>query len=213
MLAFLIGPLLLHGEARGQHLRPLLYFVALGLGYILVEIALIQRFVLFLGHPTYALTVVVFLMLLASGTGSAYSRWLLASTAQVRPVLALIALLVAAYIFALPRALETLVGLPFLAKLAISSVLLAPLGFVMGIPFPTGLRQIAAEPLPTASLPGPASNAIEWAWAMNAASSVLGSVAAVMVAIQFGLNAALAGGAAAYLAAILLTLTWRSSVH
>ena len=213
VLAFLIGPLALQGEARPQHLVSLLYFVALGLGYILVEIALIQRFVLFLGHPTYALTVVVFLMLLASGTGSACSRWLLARTAQVRPVLALIALLVVAYIFALPRALETLVGLPFLAKLAISGVLLAPLGFVMGIPFPTGLRQIAAEPLPTASLPGPASSAIEWAWAMNAASSVLGSVAAVMVAIQFGLNAALAGGAAAYLVAILLTLTWRSSVR
>jgi hypothetical protein len=212
VLAFLIGPLALHGEARPRHLVPLLYFVALGLGYILVEIALIQRFVLFLGHPTYALTVVVFLMLLASGAGSASSRRLLARTAQVRPVLAVIALLVVAYIFALPRALGTLVGLPFPAKLVISGVLLAPLGFVMGMPFPTGLRQIAGETLPATSLQRPPSSAIEWAWAMNAASSVLGSVAAVMVAIQFGLNAALAGGAAAYLAAILLTFTWRPSL-
>ncbi len=212
VLAFLIGPLALHGEARPRHLVPLLYFVALGLGYILVEIALIQRFVLFLGHPTYALTVVVFLMLLASGAGSASSRRLLARTAQVRPVLAVIALLVVAYIFALPRALGTLVGLPFPAKLVISGVLLAPLGFVMGMPFPTGLRQIAAETLPATSLQRPPASAIEWAWAMNAASSVLGSVAAVMVAIQFGLNAALAGGAAAYLAAILLTFTWRPSL-
>ncbi len=212
VLAFLIGPLALHGEAHGQHLVPLLYFVALGLGYILVEIALIQRFVLFLGHPTYALTVVVFLMLLASGAGSASSRRLLARTAQVRPVLAVIALLVVAYIFALPRALGTLVGLPFPDKLVISGVLLAPLGFAMGMPFPTGLRQIATETLPAASLQRPPASAIEWAWAMNAASSVLGSVAAVMVAIQFGLNAALAGGAAAYLAAILLTFTWRPSL-
>ena len=212
VLAFLIGPLALHGEARPRHPVPLLYFVALGLGYILVEIALIQRFVLFLGHPTYALTVVVFLMLLASGAGSASSRRLLARTAQVRPVLAVIALLVVAYIFALPRALGTLVGLPFPAKLVISGVLLAPLGFVMGMPFPTGLRQIAGETLPATSLQRPPSSAIEWAWAMNAASSVLGSVAAVMVAIQFGLNAALAGGAAAYLAAILLTFTWRPSL-
>ncbi len=205
VLAFLIGPLALHGEARGQHLLPLLYFIALGLGYILVEIALIQRFVLFLGHPTYALTVVVFLMLLASGAGSAGSRRLLARTAQVRPVLAVIALLVVVYIFALPAVLGTLVGLPFPAKLAISGVLLAPLGFVMGMPFPTGLRHIAAET-------SQASSTIEWAWAMNAASSVLGSVAAVIVAIQFGLNAALAGGVAAYLAAILLTLTWHPSL-
>ncbi len=212
VLAFLIGPLALHGEARPRHLVPLLYFVALGLGYILVEIALIQRFVLFLGHPTYALTVVVFLMLLASGAGSASSRRLLARTVHVRPVLAVIALLVVAYIFALPRALGTLVGLPFPAKLVISGVLLAPLGFVMGMPFPTGLRQIATETLPATSLQQPPASAIEWAWAMNAASSVLGSVAAVMVAIQFGLNAALAGGAAAYLAAILLTFTWRPSL-
>jgi len=211
VLAFLIGPLALHGEAHGQHLLPLLYFVALGLGYILVEIALIQRFVLFLGHPTYALTVVVFLMLLSSGAGSACSRRLLARTTRVRAVLAMIALLVVVYIFALPPVLGTLVGRPFPAKLVISGLLLAPLGFVMGMPFPTGLRHIAGD-TSQALLKPPAASAIEWAWAMNAASSVLGSVAAVIVAIQFGLNAALAGGAAAYLAAIALTLQWRSTL-
>jgi hypothetical protein len=200
VLAFLIGPLALRGGARGQHLVPLLYFVALGLGYILVEIALIQRFVLFLGHPTYALTVVVFLMLLASGAGSASSQRLLAKTTRVRPVLAVIALWVGAYIIAVPRVLGTLVGLPFPAKLLISGLLLAPLGFAMGMPFPTGLRQIAD------------GSTIEWAWAMNAASSVLGSVLAMVVAIQFGLNAALAGGAAAYVAAMLLALTWHPAL-
>jgi len=104
------------------------------------------------------------------------------------------------------------VGLPLDLKMAMTVALIAPLGFVMGMPFPTGLRQIAAEPLPATSRERPASSAIEWAWAMNAASSVLGSVSAVMVAIQFGLNVALAGGAAAYLAAILLTFTWRDSL-
>jgi hypothetical protein len=207
VLAFLIGPLVFHGDA--SPLVPLLYFVVVGLGYILVEIALIQRFVLFLGHPTYALTVVVFLMLLASGTGSACSRRLLARTRLVRPLLATIALLVAAYILALPRVLGTLIGVPFPAKLAISGALLAPLGFIMGMPFPTGLRQIAGEPLHATSLQQPHASAIEWAWAMNAAASVLGSVLAMVIAIQFGLNAALAGGAAAYVAALLLTLTWR----
>ena len=213
VLVFLIGPLALHREARkSSPLLPLFYFVALGLGYILVEIALIQRFVLFLGHPTYALTVVVFLMLLASGAGSAFSRHLLARTTHVRPVLALIALLVAAYIFALPRVLGSLVGLPFPAKLAISGLLLTPLGFAMGMPFPTGLRQIATETAPATSQQSNRST-IEWAWAMNAASSVLGSVLAMVVAIQFGLSAALAGGATAYLAAMLLTFTWRPELR
>ena len=193
----------------GHPLAPLLYFVALGLGYILVEIALIQRFVLFLGHPTYALTVVVFLLLLASGAGSASSRRLLANTTRVRPVLAAIALWVGVYILALPRVLGTLVGLPLPAKLLVSSLLLAPLGFAMGMPFPTGLRQIAgAERGRTAQ----AGSTIEWAWAMNAASSVLGSVLAMVLAIQFGLSAALASGAGAYVAAILLTFTWRAGL-
>ena len=213
VVAFLIGPLVLHGDASprmGHPLVPQLYFVALGLGYILVEIALIQRFVLFLGHPTYALTVVVFLMLIASGTGSALSRRLLVRPRLVRPVLAAIALLVVAYIFALPRVLGTLVGWPFPAKLAMSGVLLAPLGFIMGMPFPTGLRQIVAETSQATSLQGHAPSAIEWAWAMNAASSVLGSVLAMVVAIQLGLSAALAGGAAAYVAAMLLSFTWHA---
>ncbi|MGC2323366.1 MAG: hypothetical protein WA463_12105 [Terriglobales bacterium] len=200
VLAFLIGPLVL--RADDSALAPLLYFVALGLGYILVEIALIQRFVLFLGHPTYALTVVVFLMLLSSGAGSALSRRLLAKTRLVRPVLGAIAVLVTAYIFALPRVLGTLVGWPFAAKLGVSGALLAPLGFIMGMPFPTGLRQIATAD----------GSTIEWAWAMNAASSVLGSVLAMVVAIELGLSAALAGGAAAYVAALLLTLTWRFGI-
>jgi len=74
---------------------PLLYFVAVGLGYILVEIAFIQRFVLFLGHPTYALTVVIFLLLLASGTGSLFSRrWLPDTTRGWIPLVLLIVAIV-----------------------------------------------------------------------------------------------------------------------
>jgi len=211
VLEFLIGPLVVHGEARTQHLTRLLYFVALGLGYILVEIALIQRFVLFLGHPTYAMTVVVFLMLLASGAGSACSRRTLAKTTQVRSVLAIITLCLGAYILALPRVLGTLIGLPFPAKLLISGALLAPLGFAMGMPFPTGLRQMAAETAPAESQPQPLSTTIEWAWAMNAASSVLGSVLAMLVAIELGLSAVLGGGVGAYVTAILLTFAWRPS--
>ncbi|MGC2196749.1 MAG: hypothetical protein WA628_18895, partial [Terriglobales bacterium] len=80
VLVFLVLPLTI--GARGQQSRPLrlLYFIAVGLGYILVEIAFIQRFVLFLGHPVYALTVVVFLLLLSSGAGSMVSRWWMAET-------------------------------------------------------------------------------------------------------------------------------------
>jgi hypothetical protein len=200
VVLFLIVPLALGtGGARGGA-TGLLYFVAVGLGYILVEIAFIQRFVLFLGHPTYALTVVVFLLLLSSGAGSLLSRkWLRETQRAWLPLLIIVAALLL-YVFVLPAILNGLVGLPFVVKLGISAALLAPLGLAMGMPFPTGLRALAAI--------GSADTSIEWAWAMNAASSVLGSVLAMVIAIQFGLNVTLACGAAAYLisAGLLPTL-------
>jgi spermidine synthase len=210
VLAFLVIPLAVRG-GRGQQ-RPvrLGYFVAVGLGYILVEIAFIQRFVLFLGHPTYALTVVVFLLLLSSGAGSLASRKWLAQTQRVWLPLAFIAGALLLYVFILPGLLDALEGLPFEAKLLVSAVLLVPPGFAMGMPFPTGLRALASIPVPEFPAAGKGEfqeNAVEWAWAMNAGSSVLGSVLAMVIAIQFGLNVTLAGGAGAYVLAILLSGT------
>jgi hypothetical protein len=205
VFAFLVIPLAV-GQRRQEPWVRLLYFVAVGLGYIMVEIAFIQRFVLFLGHPTYALTVVVFLLLLSSGAGSLASRrWLSQSSSAWLPLTIIIAALLL-YVFILPGLLNALVGVAFLAKLLISAALLVPLGFAMGMPFPTGLRALA-------SLSGAAKtsdvkeNNVEWAWAMNAASSVLGSVLAMVIAIEFGLNITLACGAGAYLAALMLTRT------
>ncbi|MBZ5567758.1 MAG: hypothetical protein LAN64_07890 [Acidobacteriia bacterium] len=200
VLLFLILPLALapaHAGARVPHGVRLLYFVAIGLGYILAEIAFIQRFVLFLGHPTYALTVVIFLMLLASGAGSLLSRRWLLDPLQVRTALVVVIALLLAYVWALPPLLRSLVGLPFVVKLMISGVALIPLGLAMGMPFPSGLRALAAG----RSADG---NTIEWAWALNAASSVLGSVLAMVIALQFGLSWTLACGALAYLVALAL---------
>jgi hypothetical protein len=203
VVIFLVLPLMM--GTRGQQARPvrLLYFIAVGLGYILVEIAFIQRFVLFLGHPVYALTVVVFLLMLSSGAGSMASRRWLPETTLLWIPLALIAAGLLLYVAVLPGLLEKLVGLPFAAKLLVSAGLLVPLGFAMGMPFPSGLRALAGEETPASSNPN-SHNLVEWAWAMNAASSVLGSVLAIIIAIQFGLNVTLATGAAAYALALLL---------
>ena len=103
-------------------------------------------------------------------------------------------------VFLLPRILSALVGLPFVVKLGISAVVIAPLAFLMGMPFPTGLTSLASES-------GRNESPTEWAWAMNAAASVLGSVAAMVIAIQFGLSTTLLSGAAAYLLAIFLSGT------
>ncbi len=201
VLAFLILPLALRSRNLRHSPLPLLYFIAVGLGYILVEIAFIQRFVLFLGHPTYALTVVIFLLMLSSGAGSLFSRLWLPRTELVWVPLVLVIATLIADVFFLPSRLAAFVGLGFGTRLLISGVLLVPLGFVMGMPFPTGLRALASARLSSSA----SGNSVEWAWAMNAAASVLGSVLAMVIAIQFGLNVTLACGAAAYLLALLLT--------
>jgi spermidine synthase len=209
VLAFLILPMALQG-GRVQRSLPLLYFVAIGLGYILVEISCIQRFVLFLGHPTYALTVVIFLLLLSSGAGSLLSRRWLPGTGRGWIPLALLVAAIAVTTWALPGFLSALIGLPFMGKLGVSALVLGPLGLAMGMPFPTGLRAITSKgelELPVSELGEGArdeDNGVEWAWAMNAASSVLGSVLAMVIAIHFGLNVTLATGAGAYALALLL---------
>jgi spermidine synthase len=227
VLGFLVLPLALKSRDTRPPARPLFYFVVVGLGYILVEIAFIQRFVLFLGHPTYALTVVIFLLMLSSGAGSLVSRRFLRQTERCWIPLVLVVLGIAACVGLLPGRLADWVGLPFESRLLISGLLLVPLGFLMGMPFPTGLRALA-ESSKSRLLPRPEpdawdsrerdtpdsdsreSNAIEWAWAMNAAASVLGSVLAMVIAIQFGLDTALASGAACYLLAIFLLPALRS---
>ncbi|HMK28221.1 MAG TPA: hypothetical protein VK473_00960 [Terriglobales bacterium] len=205
VVAFLLLPLLLtlgrQGKRRVPRAPPLAYFIAIGLAYIVVEVTLIQRLVLFLGHPIYALTVVVFLMLLSSGVGSAVSRKWLADPGTVWLPTLLVAGALLLYLWLLPAVLRAMVGSPYAVKLAMSAVLLVPLGFAMGMPFPAGLRMLEAR--------RGSDNIVEWAWAMNATSSVLGSVLAMAMAIEFGLSATLACGAAAYLLAACLTRGFR----
>jgi len=192
-------PLALRAETRNAASIPkLLYFVAVGLGFILVEISFIQRFVLFLGHPTYALTVVVFLLLLSSGAGSLLSRRWLKGSRRLPWILVLIVLVLGLLSLLLPKLLVSQVGLPFPIKIVISGALLIPAGLLMGSPFPIGLLRIA----------GRQTGMVEWAWAMNAGSTVLGSVTAIVIAIQFGLTATLLCGAAAYIAALALGLSF-----
>jgi predicted membrane-bound spermidine synthase len=202
---FLVVPLALHKTAHKPPITPLLYFVAIGLGFIVVEIILIQRFVLFLGHPTYAMTVVVFLLLLSGGVGSFASRYWLKEILRVRAVLGAIVGLVTIYAFVLHAVLELLVAQRFPEKVVLSAILLAPLGFLMGMPFPAGLRRIAAQDGAFPRESATENTTIEWAWAMNAASGVLGSVLAILLALNFGLDATLGCAAGAYLAAAVVT--------
>jgi hypothetical protein len=113
------------------------------------------------------------------------------------------------YAFLLRVVLGALVALPFPDKVALSAMFLAPLGFLMGMPFPTGLQEIGGKHgASTKESTATENNTIEWAWAMNASSGVLGSVLAILVALNFGLDATLGCAAGTYLAAAVLTLLW-----
>ena len=179
----------------------LLYFLFIGAGYILIEVGLIQKFVLFLGHPTYALTVVIFSMLVSSGLGSFFSRRLLGtSEGRLAKALGAVALLASLLALLTSSMLTSLVGLPLPLKIALTVLLIAPPGFVMGMPFPTGLQRLEEWHAPS----------VRWAWALNAAASVLGSVGALVCSIYLGLIQTLIIGGMFYLAALAVVARVRT---
>jgi hypothetical protein len=208
ILIVLAFPPLLLGERlpAGKGVRGfLLYFVCIGAGYILIQVALIQKFVLFLGHPTYALTVIIFSMLISSGLGSYYSRRLVGDsigTGRLSAVLIGVAATVSALAFLAAPVSEYGVGWPLPWKVLATVGLIAPSGFLMGIPFPIGLTRLEK------SYP----QAVRWAWALNAAASVLGSVSAICLAIYIGLRATVLTGALLYLAALSVLLLRKAAV-
>jgi hypothetical protein len=187
----LLPPLVLkQALPRGAGARlPLLYFVAIGAGYILIQVAWIQKFVLFLGHPTYALTVIIFSMLVASSIGSRLSE-------TPRPWAPLaVAGLIATAAFLVPGLTQAGITWPLPVKFVVSAAAIAPAALLMGMPFPQGMRWLEERQ----------PEAVRWAWAVNAAASVLGSASAIFLAIYIGLRATLITGALCYL------LAWWSS--
>jgi spermidine synthase len=177
------------------------YFLCLGAGYIMIQVALIQKFVLLLGRPAYALTVIVFSMLVASGAGSYWSRRVVfrddsGDDARLMRALAAIAILVAALAFGASPLVSAAAAWPLGLKMALTALAIAPAAFMMGIPFPSGLRRLEALHSPS----------VRWAWSLNAASSVLGSAGAIILAIYAGLRATLLLGAGLYVCALLVIL-------
>jgi hypothetical protein len=204
LLILLLPPLLLGARLprRRGMAGYLLYFLFIGAGYILIQAGLIQEFVLFLGHPTYALTVVMFSMLVSSGVGSLMSGRIV-GRAESRLVKALggVALLAALLALVVSSLLTPLVGWPLALKVVLTALVIAPLGFAMGIPFPTALELLSEWHPP----------AVRWAWSLNAASSVLGSVAALFFSIYLGLVQTLILGALFYLAALAVAARERAT--
>lgn len=197
-LMLLVLPALLGRRGGGNAARGALwvvYFACLGLGFIVVEIVLIQRFSLFLGYPVYSLAVVLFTLLLASASGSLAAGRIRGSGSLVRVLFALCGALIV-YAAVVPLVTLALAGAPAWARIAAAAATMAPVGFLMGMPFPTGLRLAGVE----------GERLVPWAWAVNGASSVLGSVLAVVFSMTFGFSTSFFIGVAAY--AVALGVAW-----
>ena len=173
--------------------RVAAYFLALGVAFLFIEIAFIQKFILFLGHPLYAVAVVLTAFLLFAGIGSGVSsrlaEWMDAwrlergggtpAVSAIQFAAASIIAISLLYILILPNLFEAFLHLSDLPKILISLGLIAPLAFFMGMPFPLGLSrvQVAAPAL------------VPWAWGVNGCASVLSTMLATLIAMRFGFSA------------------------
>ena len=174
----------------GAHRGPTSYFAGIGAGFMLVELALIQRYIVFLGHPTYGLSVVLFSLLLFTGIGSAISARLGGDLAtRVRLPLLGVALLGLGTAFFVPPLLVHVAVWPEAARMTLAGALIAPLATCMGMIFPTGVRLLTKSDR---------EDAVAWMWGVNGFCAVVASVVGMLVATAFGYTAVLVLAVAAY---------------
>jgi hypothetical protein len=197
----MLGVFALFGRPRRVALGPyagsLIYFSALGFGFIAVELALLQNLTLLVGHPIFTLSVLLFTLLAMGGIGSALSQ-----RVSMRTACLAVAAIGAVEALVLPRLVTMLLPLPLWGRIGIAMLLIAPLGLGMGMPFPRGLRETGRG-----SLPAP-----PFYWGLNGIMSVIGSVATVFVALTMGFRVAMLMGSACYVfAALASRLAFRTA--
>ena len=191
----ILGPLLLMsrrgspGRTAGVRLWTVAYFGLLGLAFLLVELPLVQQYILLMGRPTTALAVVLFAILLAAGVGSMLSPRVAWRPAAV--ALTIAAVLYPTFISAMSAAI---LPWPLEIRMAVGAVALAPLGFLMGVMFPKGVARL--ERL--------APHLVPWAWGINGTASVIAAATAALLTLTWGFQLVVATGAACYAAAALL---------
>jgi hypothetical protein len=163
-------------ETAWNRTRIIAYFFAIGLGFLFLEIAFIQKFILFLGHPLYAAAVVLAIFLVFAGLGSQYGqtrRFHAIWPVTIILVLGIMDMIAAYFLF------DAINWLPKSIKIVIAVLMLGPLAFSMGMPFPLALTRVGAE----------TPDLIPWAWAVNGCASVIAAVLATLLAIHFGFAA------------------------
>jgi predicted membrane-bound spermidine synthase len=189
VVVLLLGARTLHFPVPGP--RAIAYFGALGVGFIICEVALMQRLILLLGHPIYTLVVILFVLLLSSAAGSLFARRFPPETIRwaLGWICPLVVLLVVLGAFALPPLIRLAVPLELPWRIAMAAALTLPFGFLMGMPFPLGLRRSALDP---------AAAPVSVLWGVNGVASVIGSIGGMMLAMVAGFTWVFIAAAACY---------------
>ena len=192
---FLLLPIALKsrgGKIGGYGALPaLVFFAGLGLGFVTVEITLLKRFILLLGKPVYSVAVILSTFLAAGGIGSYRARDAMGDRRFLQRRCALIAALLLSMTFLLPVAIEAALPFSLAIRLLVTVLVVAPVGYLMGQPFPLGIDLLRRN----------REKLIPWVWSVNGGLSVLGSMLTLVLAINFGYTITLLIGPAAYLAA------------
>ena len=193
----IVAPLLLsrRGDVTRDSMPLLVFFASIGFGFMLIEVSQMQRLTIFLGHPTYALSVVLFSLLLSGGLGSRLTESVRGPAVSRAGLVRLGSLLVVAVSFGIltPIAIRTFSGAGNAVRIGVAIAMLAPLGVFLGMAFPLGMKMAA----------GRWSRLTPWLWGVNGATSVSASVLAVVVALGWGISAAFWMGCACYAVALL----------
>jgi hypothetical protein len=191
VVIFVVGPLVIGADRPGAGWPAwLAYFGALGAGFMLLEVALLQQFVLLLGHPVYSLTVTLFSLLLGTGVGSFISRRIGPDRVKTitRRALGGIALVALAAPFLVPPLIDVAIPWPLPFRIGVAVAILVPLGVLLGMPLPGGMRLLAMR----------RPDIIPWGWGLNGAFSVVGATLAVFIAMNWGFSTALITAALVY---------------
>lgn len=180
------------GETPRNNIVFLLLFSFLGIGFMLIEIPLFQKFILFLGQPVYSMAVLLFSLLIGAGIGSWSSGvlWGRSTLFKLRFAAMMVGLIVVIYTLSLKQVFDFFLGAPFLTRTLISFLLLMPLGFFLGMPFPLGLKLLDELGL---------GRYVPRMWGVNGIGSMLGSTLAIALAISYGFSYAMILGAILYI--------------
>jgi len=195
-IVMIVLPLIKLGFKGSNKLQTLFYFSGLGIGYMLIEIILIQRFTLYFGNVIYAAALVVCLMLVSSGFGSLVSQKITPKPYRIILIVSIIIISFIVYSVFLSGWLKTTIGFSLTTKIILSFLWIAPPAFFMGMPFPLGLKKLSFSN----------ESQIPWAWGINGVFSVVSAVLATIIAIELGFIWVMVFAIGAYLIVLVSNL-------